>query len=155
MDMTNTLTKYLASNDLSYDTIPHPHTFTALATARASNIPINAMAKSVILEDEQGYVMAVIPASQHVKIREINQLLNRHLGLATETELESLFNDCELGAIPPIGEAYVMTTVVDDSLDDCEDIYFESGNHEDVVHVDCRTFNKMMQNSQHACICMH
>lgn len=155
MDMANILATYLASNNLDYDMISHAHTVTALATARASNIPINAMAKSVILEDDQGYVMAVIPASQQVKIREINQLLNRHLGLATEAELASLFSDCDLGAIPPIGQAYGMTTIVDDGLDDCEDIYFEAGNHEDVVHVDCSTFNKLMGNSQHARICMH
>lgn len=155
MEMANTLVKYLADNELSYDKLSHPHTSTTLATARATNIPGNAMAKSVILEDEQGYVMAVIPATRHVKIREINMLLNRHLGLATESELGQLFNDCELGAIPPVGQAYGMQTVVDYSLDDCEDVYFEAGNHEDVIHVNCSTFNELMKNSDHAVICMH
>jgi len=155
MEMASTLIKYLADNNLSYDKLSHPHTVTTLATARATRVPINAMAKSVILEDELGYVMAVVPASQHVKIREINVLLDRNLGLATESELRHLFIDCELGAIPPIGEAYGIQTVVDYSLDDCEDVYFEAGNHEDVIHVNCSTFNELMKNSEHAVLCMH
>ena len=155
MEMASKLVKYLADNELSYDTLSHPHTTTTLASARASHISGYEMAKSVILEDEQGYVMAVVPATEHVKIREINQLLNRHLGLATESELGQLFNDCELGAIPPVGQAYGMETVVDSSLDDCEDVYFEAGNHEDLIHVNCSTFNKLMKNSKHSVICMH
>lgn len=155
MNMANTLEKYLTQHKISYDKIPHQYSVTSMNTAIAANIPMNKLAKSVILEDNEGYVMAVVPASRHVKIRELNRLLNRNIGLATETELENLFSDCDLGAIPPIGNAYGMTTIVDFSLDDCSDVYFEAGNHEELIHVTAEDFRKLMKNTRHAAICIH
>lgn len=155
MNMSDTLEKYLVQHEISYDKLPHRYSVTSMNTALAANIPGNELAKSVVLEDDDGYVMAIIPATRHVKIRELNRLLNRKVGLATENELQELFKDCDLGAIPPIGEAYGMKTIVDYSLDDCPDVYFESGNHEELIHVTADAFRKLMKNTQHATICMH
>ena len=124
-------------------------------SASAAHVPGTYVAKPVILEDEDGYLMAVIPANQHVKIRELNQTLNRNMGLATEWELQKLFSDCEVGAIPPIGQAYGITTVIDDSLLQCPDVYFEAGDHEELVHIKGSSFRKLMQASQHAQLCIH
>lgn len=155
MQMATTLVRYLSENGVAYDKLPHRYTFTSLNTVRSTKVPGDKMAKSVILEDDKGYIMAVIPATKHVKIRELNKLLGRNVGLATETELGQLFKDCDLGAIPPIGPAYGMETVVDYSLDDCGDVYFEAGNHEELIHVKGSAFRKLMKNSQHGNICMH
>ncbi len=155
MDIANTLEKYLVQHDISYDKLPHRYTVTSMNTALVANIPVYELAKSVVLEDDDGYIMAVVPATRHVKIRELNRLLNRKIGLATEAELQELFKDCDLGAIPPVGEAYGMKTIVDSSLDNCTDIYFEAGNHEELIHVNADEFRKLMQNTQHADICMH
>jgi len=155
MDMANTLENYLVQHDINYDKLPHRYSVTSMNIALAANIPGNELAKSVILEDDEGYVMAIVPATRHVKIRELNRLLNRKVGLATENELQELFKDCDLGAIPPIGEAYGMKTIVDYSLDDCPDVYFEAGNHEELIHVTADAFRKLMENTQHATICMH
>ncbi len=99
--------------------------------------------------------MAVIPADSHVKIRELNKILNRNMGLATENEIPDLFTDCEPGAIPPVGQAYGMQTIVDNNLDACSDIYFESGNHEQLVHMNGVTFRQLMKNARYASICRH
>ena len=96
--------------------------------------------------------MAVVPANQHVKIGKVNQLLGRHMGLATEPELQDLFSDCELGAIPAIGEAYGIVTIVDDSLTSCSDVYIDAGDHEDFVHLKGVSFRKLMQHAEHASI---
>jgi Ala-tRNA(Pro) deacylase len=99
--------------------------------------------------------MAVIPANAHVKIAELNRLLDRKMGLATEVELLPLFSDCELGAIPPIGQAYGIETIVDEGLDGCRDIYFESGNHTDLIHMKGKAFQELMIETRHAPICVH
>lgn len=155
MKMANTVERFLADKGIAYSKLHHPHSSSSLNSAQVAKVPINEMAKPVILEDEQGYVMAVVPATQHVKIRELNRLLGRKLGLATESELKPLFEDCELGAIPPVGQAYGLTTIVDSSLNDCCDMYLESGNHEDVIHVRDTEFRKLMKGTQHASISMH
>lgn len=155
MEISETLLAYLDSRDINYDRLSHRHTESSVNSAHAAHIPEEQLAKSVILEDDKGYVMAVVPAHAHVKIGELNRLLNRKMGLATEVELLPLFNDCELGAIPPVGQAYGMETIVDRGLDDCSDVYFESGNHVDLIHIRGDAFRELMKETRHASICMH
>ena len=155
MAIATTIVKHLADNGIAYDILPHRPTYSSMTTAHAAQIPGAQLAKCVILEDDNGYLMAVLPATRHVKIGEINKLTKRNMGLATEVELSRLFSDCELGAIPPLGEAYGIDTVVDSTLDECGDVYFEAGDHEELIHVKGSAFQKLMKNSQHGNICAH
>jgi len=144
-----TLQEYLDKSGIQYDVLPHAHTETSIDTAQTTHIPPEQIAKSVILEDEDGYLMAVIPASHHIELGQLSRQLERRLGLATEDELAGLFNDCDLGAIPPIGEAYHMEVVMDDSLEKCPDVYFEAGDHTDLIHVRGPAFLQLMQHAHH------
>ena len=153
MAMAITLRKFLADQGIAYDILSHSYTSSSHSTAMAAKIPAKRIAKSVVLEDDNGYIMAVIPATEHVKIGKLNQVVHRHLGLATEPELKDLFSDCSVGAIPPVGEAYGMDTVVDNSFDEDNDVYFEAGDHKDLIHLKGHSFHKLMRNAQHAHIC--
>jgi len=144
-----TLQAYLDKSGIHYDVLSHTHTETSLDTAQTTHISPEQIAKSVILEDEAGYLMAVIPASHHIELGQLSHQLERRLGLATEDELAGLFSDCDLGAIPPIGEAYHMEVVMDDSLEQCPDIYFEAGDHTDLIHVDGPAFLQLMRHARH------
>ncbi len=155
MNIAPTLDNELSRLSIEYDTIHHSYSDSCLQAANMAHIPASKMVKPVILEDDQGYVMALVPANRHLKIRELNMYLNRHMGLATETELSRLFEDCERGAIPPIGDAYGIPTVVDYQLDDCNDVYIEAGNHTDLLHLSGSAFRKLMKDSGHAPICIH
>lgn len=146
------LQKYLAENGIAYDVLPHTHTSSSMHTAQSAKISGKNLAKSVILEDESGYLMAVVPATEHVQFRKVNHALNRHLGMAIESELDTLFSDCELGAIPAVGSAYSMESIVDDKLLNCSDIYFEAGNHRELIHMEGNAFRRLTKNVQHAAI---
>ena len=155
MDIAPTLVKQLAKHGISYDTIHHGYSHSSLHAAHSAKIPVQKMVKTVVLEDDRGYVMALVPANQYVKINALNMILNRRMGLATETELAHLFTDCDPGAIPPIGTAYGMTTIVDNNLDDCHDVYIEAGNHTDLLHISGSAFRQLVEHSRHASICVH
>lgn len=144
-----TLQNYLDRSGIHYDVLPHSHTTSSIGTAKATGIPGDDVAKPVILGDENGYLMAVTPATHHIELGQLSRQLERRLGLATEQELASLFADCDLGAIPPIGEAYHLDVVVDDSLNNCSDVYFEAGDHTELIHVRGQDFQKLMQHARH------
>ena len=55
-----------------------------------------------------------------------------------------MFADCEVGALPAMGPAYGLETVVDDVLSEQPDIYFEAGDHEQLIHVSAETFHILM-----------
>lgn len=149
MPMSRRLRWYLDARGVKYEVLPHMRTQTSLQTAREAHIPPERLAKSVLLEDEQGYLVAILPASRHIELDRLERALGRHLELATEPELVERFLDCEVGAVPPLGEAFGIGTVIDDTLLVGEDIYFEAGDHQDVVHVDGAAFRELMTDSLH------
>ena len=135
---------YLADLDIAYDVLTHPHTMTSSESAQASHVPGARLAKSVVLEDDDGYVMVVVPSNRKVDLGELHRQTNRSLGLATEGELGRLFADCEIGALPPIGPAYGIETLVDDAIAEQSEVYFEAGDHEQLIRVSHEGFHALM-----------
>jgi Ala-tRNA(Pro) deacylase len=140
---------YLDQSGLPYEVLPHPHSHSSLETAREAHVRPEKLVKPVLLEDERGYVMAVVPASMRVDLRSLRAQTNRELELASESEIDELFADCERGAMPPVGAPYRIPTVYEDSLAGLSDVYFEAGDHEDVVHMRSKDFLKLLDGALH------
>ena len=144
MSIASTVSNYLAEHDVPYDILAHPHTTSSTESAQASHIPTSRLAKTVVLEDGRGYLAVVVPSNKRVDLGELHRVFNRDLGLATESELGGLFADCEIGALPAVGPAYGLETVVDDTIVEQPDIYFEAGDHEQLIHVSAEVFRILM-----------
>jgi Ala-tRNA(Pro) deacylase len=144
------VSEYLAEQDADYEILDHPHSSTSMETAQLSHVPGDLVAKTVVLEDDRGYLLAVLPANCRVDLGELHRQTNRNLGLATEYELGALFDDCEPGAVPPLGGIYDLETIVDESLSEQSDVYFEAGDHERLIHVSSETFDVLLGEAQHS-----
>jgi len=155
MAIATTLSDYLDSKGAVYTVLKHRHTTSSLETAEAAHVPGDQMAKPVVLHDDKGYVMAVIPATHKARLGVIGQLMGRELDMAFEEDLGPLFDDCELGAVPAVGRPYDVETVWDDSLATSPDVYFESGDHEILIHMQCEDFKQLMQSEPHGQISSH
>ena len=143
------LSDYLKANGAQYEVLNHAHSGNSMQTAKASNVPARYVAKAVVLEDGKHALMAVLPASRRLELRELQASDGADLRLATETKLKYLFKDCEAGAVPPVGVAYGIETVWDDSLMEQPDIYFEAGDHETLVHMKTQDFIGLMKGARH------
>jgi len=143
MAIANRLKWVLDSHGIEYELVHHSHTRSSLESAQAAHVPGGRIAKSVLLEDERGYVLAIVPASCRIDFDEIASEMGRKLELATEAELGSLFPDCEPGAVPPLGSAFPIPTAIDRSLTRMPDVYFEAGDHEDLVHISGDSFRAL------------
>lgn len=149
MPIAKRLQWYLEAAGVEYEVLPHPRSQYSAQTARRSRVPLHCLAKPVLFEDEYGYVMAVVPAARRVDVERLGQQLHRHLELATEAEVDDLFEDCEHGAMPALGTPYQIPTVYDDSLAGLEDVYFEAGDHDDIVHMSGEAFLELLSESLH------
>ena len=104
MTLTHDLQHELDRAQLNYDLIEHRRTETAGEEARAIGVPPEQVAKTIVLASDEGYVRAVLPASQHLNLHKVRQLLgNKHARLASEAELVLAYPMYELGAVPPFG----------------------------------------------------
>lgn len=144
MAVAMTLQEYLDRWGVEYDVLRHRHSSSSLETAEAAHIPGGKLAKCVMTEDYRGYLMVVVPADHQVAFDLLDEALDRHLELATEEELEDLFSDCETGAIPPLGEAYGIEVALDESLANCDEVFFEAGNHSELIHLSGEDFRDLM-----------
>ena len=135
MAIASRLKWYLDVHRLDYEILSHAHTTTSLESAHAAHVPEEQVAKSVLLEDERGYVLVIVPSSHRVAFDSLETQLGRRLELASEDELGEIFFDCERGAVPPLGEAYGIPTLIDDAVLAKGDVYLEAGDHEGLVHL--------------------
>ena len=99
--------------------------------------------------------MVVVPSDYHVHMGKLHHLLGDSVGLATEQELGTLFPDCEEGAIPPLGTAYRLTTLVDSSLLNLPEIFFESGDHEHLIKVTGEQFSHLLGDAERVSVVTH
>jgi len=70
------------------------------------------------------------------------------LSLAHEDGVREVFRDCDHGAIPPVGMAYGTQTWLDDSLLAHADVYFEAGDHQELVHMSTDQFMELMADAK-------
>ena len=143
------LSDYLRANGVQFEVLSHSHSGNSMQTAIASNVPARCLAKAVVLEDGTHKVMAVLPASRRLQLRELQASDGPGLQFASEAELKNLFEDCETGAVPPLGAAYGIETVWDDSLMEQSDTYLEAGDHQTLVHLKTRDFINLMKDARH------
>lgn len=155
MAITAKVRQFLADAGVAYDVVPHERTMTSARIAETSHVSGDCLAKGVVLKDEQGYLLAILPASHHLDLDRVVEQLLRPVDVAPARDVERLFPDCDRGAVPPIGAAYGLDVLVDDSLAAQGDIYFESGDHESIIHVDRSGFDRLMQGAHHGRFSRH
>ncbi len=148
MTIARKLEDYLTGKGINYDTVAHHRTSTSSQTALAAQLPGRRLAKSVLLHHEMGYALAVVPSSHRVELSTLQDVIDKRLGLASEDEVSQLFSDCDIGAVPPVGAAYDVPVILDESFGAEGDVYFEGGDHRTLVHVTGSDFRNLLQGAR-------
>jgi len=140
--------RFLVQRKAEYDLLLHPHTSSSRETAMAAHIPEDHIAKAVVVKDAADYAIVVIPANRWLQMDQLRNELQRDLQLATEDEITQLFKDCEPGAVPPLGPAYGVETLLDEALSSLDDVYFEAGDHAQLVHIRGEEFQDLLRGAR-------
>ena len=153
MTIANTVSRFLEKAHTEYDLVPHTHTETSVQSALAAHVPLNQVAKAIVLKDKEGkYLMAVVPAHNKLRVRWLSDVMSRDLQLVSEVDLKDIFQDCEMGAVPVFGQAYGIELIWDDELLEADDIYMEAGDHEQLLHMTRDQFATLMNSYHHEVI---
>ena len=146
----NKLQQYLTDHHIPYEVVPHTRSATSSETARVAHVPGSKVVKSVVIHHELGYMLALVPSTHRVELDTLQNILDRRLGLAREEDVAPIFDDCAVGAIPPLGDAYDVPVLVDESLAGASDMYFEGGDHATLVHVSGDAFHELTREARRA-----
>lgn len=152
MTIARKLEDHLNRVGVDYHLISHPYSSTSKEAAHKAHIPTREMIKGIVVHDGDQFHLTVIPVCNRLVIPWLNSLMNGHFELVGESTLKQHFDDCEEGAIPALGQVYGMPVIWDESLQDQEDFYFESGDHQNLVHLDRGSFMQLMGLQEHGVI---
>src|SRR3546814_6407814 len=106
MTISRTLRHFLQEQHADYEVIPHESTHSAMQSALASSVPADQVAKAVLLDTEDGYLLAVLPANHRIMLSDLTAEFGRRPQLVEEDRLGFIFNDCDSGAIPALASGY-------------------------------------------------
>lgn len=138
--------EYLKENNVPYQLRHHDSpAYTAQELAHAEHVPGRMVAKVVIAYAEDRMVMLALPAPERVNLLKLAELLGTdNVRLATEEEFAGVFEDCEVGAMPPFGNLYGMPVLVDRALAQDERIVFPAGTHTDTIEMAYADFARLV-----------
>ena len=134
MAIAATVQEFLRRGSVAYAVFRHPAAFTAQEEAAVTHVPGRAWAKAVVCFADGVPIQAVVPADREVDLDQLMDLAGAgQLRLASESELDWLYPDCERGAMPPFGPLYRQRIFLDDTLAQQEEIVFNGGTHTDAI----------------------
>jgi Ala-tRNA(Pro) deacylase len=111
------VTEFLEREGVSYEIVEHERTQSAAEEAAATGMPPADVAKTVVLRDDEGFRLAVIPASHRLDLHKVKRELgSKGLRLVTEQEMAGEFSDFEVGALPPFEPMFHALELVDERL---------------------------------------
>ncbi len=150
MAIAHRLEKYLQGRAVKYKLVTHPHSEHSMETAEKAHVPGDALAKGVLVKDEKEYLLVVLPSDYHIELDTLKKLLQQDVAMVDEVTLGAVFDDCEVGALPPIGMAYGIKTIWDptSSLGALDQVFFEAGDHRSLVKMSGVQFHELMASAE-------
>lgn len=147
MPIPSRISDYLDSHHISYQSYRHPPAYTAQGIAQAQHISGKQLAKVVmVVSDNNKMIMTVVSASHRVDLNKLGRLLKtRWIRLATEEEFADYFPECELGAMPPLGNIYHLDVWVDEKLASTPKISFNAGTHAETIQMAFSDFERLVR----------
>ena len=155
MAIAPTLQKYLTAENIQYKEIPHEFTMSSNRTAEACHVSGDRLAKGIVLRRDGDYILAVMPASHHLRLSELRTKFGNNVDMANEAEINRLFRDCAHGAVPAVGRCYGLDLIVDDSIEAQPEVYMEAGDHETLLHMGHAQFARLTANAPRGCFSVH
>ena len=104
------------------------------------------VAKPVIIKADDDYIMCVLPGCCKIDFAALkDQLGAASVELADESDIARMFDDCELGAEPPFGNLYHLTTVMDKTLEADDHLLFQAGTHQKAIRMSFDDYKKLVE----------
>jgi Ala-tRNA(Pro) deacylase len=130
------LDEFLKNAHVPFTTIQHGAAFSAQKEAALAHVPGRSWAKTVICFADAEPVAAVVPAHLGVDLEQLRLLSGAGvLRLARESELATIYPDCELGAVSPFTSGWRLRVFVDRSFVGDPDMVFSAGTHTDAIRM--------------------
>jgi Ala-tRNA(Pro) deacylase len=130
------LTEALDKAGVVYELLEHPRTERAAAEAEALGLPLDEVAKTIVVGTPEGNVRVVLPASERLDVHRLRDFVGggKETHLLSEEDLVREYPQFELGAVPPVGGPKDRV-ILDRRLAGRDTFVIEAGSHDRSVRL--------------------
>lgn len=140
MPIPKKIIKFLKERKVKYEPIEHKKVFTAFDKSQTLKVPQKFIGKTLILKTNREFVFTLIPANKNLCKVKFKKVVNsrrkkedkkavKEVNFAKEGWIKKNIKGVKVGAIPPFGVLWKMTTFVDQELLKSSKIIINTGNH--------------------------
>ncbi len=146
MSIATQVRDFMELNEVDYEVIAHPVTYTAQETAASVHRPGKEVVKPVLVTDGENYALAVVDAPHQVDLDKFARVSGMEGAvLSDEAVMRELFPDCEPGAMPPFGNLYGIKVYCDSHLEQDDTITFNACTHYEAVRMKWEDFKRIVK----------
>jgi HD-like signal output (HDOD) protein/prolyl-tRNA editing enzyme YbaK/EbsC (Cys-tRNA(Pro) deacylase) len=148
MNLPDTVRSYLDRQRLPYRLIACRTGESLTQIATTLDIPPRWMARTVLLRDGSGLMMAILPCNHILDFSVLCQLSRRDLEPLYGAETATFFQNqgCKAGSYPPLPEAFGLSALVDENLvaDGDREVFFDGGTGDTLVGMRGADFGQLL-----------
>lgn len=145
MALSRKIKEYFDIEKIPYSLLEHEPAFSAMEIAQKEHVPGKQFIKPVIVRADGHFIMCVLPAIHLIDFSKLKSVLQAEsIVLASETDLNNLFEDFELGSEPPLGQLWGLRVYMDAIILEADEIYFSGGTHTDVVKIRLKDYIRLV-----------
>jgi Ala-tRNA(Pro) deacylase len=136
----------LTLRGIPFEELHHREAYTAQQVAEREHFSGHRVAKVVVVMVDERPVELILPATRRVDLHRVRLVMDAQaVRLATEAEMEKVFSDCEVGAIPALRHCPAIEVLMDRSLNAEGDILFQAGTHTDAIRLNFRDWYELVR----------
>jgi Ala-tRNA(Pro) deacylase len=120
---------FLKQHNVTFEEIEHKPVYTSEQAAKVRGMSMESGAKSLLLKTEKDFVLVILPGNKRLDSKLLKSYLSvKNIRFATPEEVENVMG-CQIGACYPFGNLIGIRTLMDKSMTDCKEIFFNPGVH--------------------------
>lgn len=130
-DSYQAIIRLLDEAHMTYEKYEHEPVFTSEEAAAVRGASMSQAAKALLFKTREGnFVLVVLPGDKRADSRKLKELLGtKSIRFATPEEVEEQMG-CKIGSCYPLGIVASLRTLVDRSLAQNEEIFFNPARHD-------------------------
>lgn len=112
-----------------------------------AHLPSGSAIKSLLLKDQFGLVLVVIPAAHRLNLSNVCSQMRRRLEIVGEEDHRRLMKGMHPKFTPPLGDAYGIKTIIDEAILNAKKVIFSAGDNTNFIEISLQNYLAQAQNA--------
>lgn len=137
--------KYLTTNKVKSETVPHRKVFTVYDLSQTLHVKLNTIAKTLLMKADKDFHLVVVPAHRRLDLAALKKVLKaKKVSFASEKDMVSKLK-VKPGALTAFGSMHKLAVVADKGLLKTEKMLFGAGSFTESLRLKVKDYIKSEQ----------